>query len=173
MITIGRNVHYTFEEVMKETDGLEANDLMAWMKLICKYYFNERDLMILEALKAKHEGKYKQRELSILFCIAQPHLSENFKRIRIKILTLYNFLQSDDLMQEYSACRPELTDRQFSLLQLAMAGNSFYDIAKVERVSLPDVSITFRLMVSRLEKAGRYPTMVKFLHRYKGKFIKN
>ena len=170
---IGRNVHYTFEEVIKEADQLEPGDLSEWMKLICKYYFNDRDLLILEALKVKQEGKHKQRELSILFCIAQPHLSENFKRIRIKILTLYNFLQSEPLVHEYLTCRPDLTEWQFSLLQLAMAGNSFYDIARVEKVSNPDVSITFRLMVTRLEKAGKYPIMVKFLHRYKGKFIKN
>jgi hypothetical protein len=170
---IGKNVHYTFEEVIKEADRLEPGDLAEWMKLICKYYFTDRDLMILEALKVKQEGKHKQRELSILFCIAQPHLSDSFKSIRVKILTLYNFLQSEAMLCEYMSCRPDLTDRQFSLLQLAMAGNSFYDIARVEKVSNPDVSITFRLMVTRLEKTGKYPTMVKFLHKYKGKFIKN
>ena len=170
---IGKNVHYTFEEVIKEVELLEPGDLAEWMKLICKYYFTDRDLTILEALKVKQEGKHKQRELSILFCIAQPHLSDSFKSIRVKILTLYNFLQSEDMIQEYMRSRVDLTDRQFSLLQLAMAGNSFYDIARVEKVSKPDVSITFRIMVGRLEKAGKYPIMLKFLYKYRGKFIKN
>jgi len=168
-----KNVHFTFEEVIKEVDQIEEGDLMSWMKTICKYYLNDRDLVVLDALKAKHEGKYKQRELSVLFCIAQPHLSDHFRRVRVKILTIYNFLQCDTLITEYFAAKADLTPRQFSLLQLAMAGNSFYDIARVERVSNPDVSITFKLMLQRLVKTKRYPYLVKFLHKYKGKFIKN
>jgi DNA-binding CsgD family transcriptional regulator len=172
-LMLGKNVHYTFEEVIKEMDQLETSDLMGWMTLICKHYLSERDIVILEALKAKTEGKYKQRELSVLFAIAQPHLSDNFRRIRLKILNLYNFLQCDNMVSEYFAAKVDLTKKQYSLLQLAMAGNSFYDIAKVEQVSNPDVSIMFKTVLAKLEATKKYPYLVKFLYRYKGKFIKN
>ena len=170
---IGKTVYYTFEEVIKEIEYLEPGDLMSWMQVICKYYLTDQDATVLDALRAKQEGKYKQRELSVLFCMSQPFLSVKFKHIRTKILTLYNFLQSEEMLQEYLVSKSDLTARQYSLLQLAMAGNSFYDIARVEKVSKPDVSITFKLIVTRLEKTGKYPLMVKFLRKYKGKFIKN
>ena len=170
---IGKTAYYTFEEVIKDTQPLESDDLMSWMQAICKYYLTEQDTIILDALRAKQEGKYKQRELSVLFCMSQPFLSVKFKHIRTKILTLYNFLQSDDLISQYNASPEDLTSRQFSLLRLIMAGNSFYDIARIEEVSLPDVSITFKLIVKRLSAADKYPILVKFLYKYKGKFIKN
>jgi DNA-binding CsgD family transcriptional regulator len=170
---LGRNVHYTFEEVIKEIDVLEPEDLSGWLQVICKFYLSDRDIIILEALKAQQEGKYKQRELSVLFEIAQPHLSDHFKRTCTKILNLYKFLQCDDMVVEYFAAKADLTTRQFSLLQLAMAGNSFYDIAKVEKASNAYVSTTFKVVVGRLEATKKYPYLVKFLYRYKSKFLKN
>lgn len=168
-----KNVYFTFEEVIKEIDPLEPGDLMKWLKVICKFYLTEQDITILDALKARYGAGYKQRELSVLFCMSQPFLSVKFKHIRIKILTLYNFLQSEALIEEYQRSKEYLTARQFSMLRLAMAGNSFYDIARVEKVTNPGVSLTFKTIMLRLEKVGTCPLLVRFLKKYKGKFIKN
>jgi transcriptional regulator len=171
-MNIGKTVFYSFDEVVDDVGGLEESDLLGWMKVIAKYYLTEQDAVVLDALQAKQEGR-KQRELSILFCMSQPFLSVKFKHIRTKILTLYNFLKCEDMLQEYLRCRKHLTERQYSLLRLALAGNWFHEIAWVEKVSAPDVSITFKTVVRRLEEAGEYPYLLKFLKKYKGKFIKN
>jgi hypothetical protein len=170
---IGKTVFYSFEEVITDVEELEESDLHGWLKVIGKYYLTEQDAVVLDALRAKQEGKYKQRELSILFCMSQPFLSVKFKHIRTKILTLYNFLKCEDMLHEYLCCKKHLTDRQYSLLRLALAGNWFHEIAWVEKVSAPDVSITFKTVVRRLEDAHEYPYLLKFLKKYKGKFIKN
>jgi DNA-binding CsgD family transcriptional regulator len=161
----------TFEDISRRIQSLDEDDLLGWFGIITDTYLTERELIILEAQKARTLNNMKQRELSVLYCVSQPCLSVKLRKLRTKIVSVYNFLKSERLIEEYMSIKEILTPRQYRTISYVLAGYTPKRIAQItNRTHINAIIGITRVRAIVGKKQRQYPLLKSFLYKYKKNF---
>jgi len=161
----------TFDDIAGTIRDTDLDDLMGWFRLITTTYLTAKEKVMLEAQKAQIDSRVKQRELSVLYCVAQPHLSVNLRKLRNKIVTIYGFLRCEQLLTEYEESRGIFTPHQHRILSHVLAGYTSKTIAAIHGTTHVNACICVSLLCKRLMLArSKYPILCKYVKQYKRNF---
>jgi len=161
-------LYVTFDDVLKELDKLDKDNLHGWMDLISKYYLSSKELKIYNSLKNSYTLNVGQRELAIFCNINQSYLSVLFKNLTSKLRVFYDILSSTSLSREYYDLYAESTALQKRYLTYIFAGYPRPTVVSILNVSDLAASRHVYRMHKRLEaRALEYPTLLSYMTQYK------
>lgn len=160
----------TFHDIAEELDELDDADLAKWFRVITGNYLTPSELVILDAQAAQVESKAKQRELSVLYCVSQPYLSVKLRKLRGKIVSLYNILRQPRLRQEFAIAKKHMTEYQYFLLSLVLAGKVPKEIAHVIETTHVNANMCVNAVFRKVKAAGCLPAIANYLTKYKKNF---
>jgi hypothetical protein len=161
----------TFEDIAQDIQHLSADDTAGWFRVITETYLTPKDMLVLEAQKARLECKVKQRELSVIYCMSQPDISVRLRKFKQKVLTIYGFLTCDAFVEEYLAVRPFLSEFQYRLLSHVLAGYTPKHLAAMHNTTHVNYNICIKNLRSKLKKMqSEFPTLNRYLLKYKKNF---
>ena len=164
--------HKTFNDVVKEIQTLDPDNLLSWFRLVVDTYLTQKEKIILEAQKAQLSGQVKQRELSVIFSIAQPHLSVNLRKLKRKIVTVHAYLKEGKICTEYAAAPELFTVHQYRILSYVLAGYTPKAIARIHSTTHVNANICVSALLRKLQaQRAKYPAMCKFVEHYKRNFV--
>lgn len=162
----------TFPEVAARINAIEDDaDLVAWFRIITDFYLTPKDTVILEAQKAQVESQAKQRVLSVLYCVTQPYLSVKLRKLRTKIVMLYEFIRNDSFIAEYEAACDILTPNQYKILAYVLAGCTQKDISIITKTTHVNAIIGANAVKAKLNAhRDMFPVLCAYLAKYKKNF---
>lgn len=131
----------TIETILQELENKELWDVL---NAVYAYYLTDKERDHYQVLLLYLQGK-PQRDLGILLNVQQFKISEYLTKLQIKLKRVSAVLvyQRTILEQLLSYLKKRLTDRQYLIICLLLAGNKRTQVASILNIS--PASISFRL----------------------------